>query len=94
MNHVLDWLQAYHDGELPERQLHHVEEHLAQCESCRADLEALRAFSSLLKESGPAHGLMRSDRFVAQWNCALARSADGCTTNAETVTTISRLVKV
>ncbi len=66
MEHVLDWLQAYHDGELKNGQARRVEEHLAQCASCRAELEALQAFSALLHESPPAADLMRSDRFVAQ----------------------------
>lgn len=66
MEHVLDWLQAYHDGELEGRQARHVEEHLAQCAPCRTELETLRAFSALLHESPAASDLMRPDRFVAQ----------------------------
>ena len=73
MDHVLDWLQAYHDGELQERQVHRVEEHLAQCESCRAELEALQAISSLLQESPAASDLLRPDRFVAQVELQLPR---------------------
>jgi len=66
MEHVLDLLQAYHDGELQGRQARHIEEHLAHCESCRAELEAVRAFSALLQESPAAGDLMRPDLFVAQ----------------------------
>ncbi len=73
MDHVLEWLQAYHDGELPERKVRRVEEHLAQCESCRAELETLRAMSSLLQESPAAGDLMRPDRFVAQVELRLPR---------------------
>ena len=73
MDHVLDWLQAYHDGELQERQSRRVEEHLAHCESCRAELDALQTISSLLQESPAASDLLRSDRFVAQVELRLPR---------------------
>jgi hypothetical protein len=73
MDHVLDWLQAYHDGELQERKVRQVEEHLAYCESCRAELEALQAISSLLQESPAASDLLRPDRFVAQVELQLPR---------------------
>lgn len=66
MDHVLEWLQAYHDGELQGRQLQRVEAHLAHCESCRAELKALQAFSALLQANPPATHLTRPDRFVAQ----------------------------
>ncbi|MBN2392003.1 MAG: zf-HC2 domain-containing protein [Anaerolineae bacterium] len=73
MDHVLDWLQAYHDGELQERQVRRVEAHLAHCESCRAELEALQAISSLLQESPVASDLVRPDQFVAQVELQLPR---------------------
>jgi len=66
MDHVLDWLQAYHDGELHGQKAHWVEAHLSHCESCRAELEALQAFSSLLQLSSPAPGLLRPESFVDQ----------------------------
>ena len=64
MDHVLDWLHAYHDGELQGEPLRYVEAHLAACKSCRAELEALRAFSLLLQESPPAPALLQPDSFV------------------------------
>lgn len=73
MDHVLDRLQAYHDGELPEQKVRRVEEHLAQCEICRAELETLQAMSSLLQESPAASDLMRPGRFVAQVGLRLPR---------------------
>lgn len=73
MDHVLEWLPVYNDGELQGRQLRRVEEHLAQCESCRAELEALWAFSSLLEESPAAVGLLRPDQFVAHIGLQLPR---------------------
>jgi len=44
--HVETWLAAYHDGELGERRRRLVEAHLAECGSCRAELDALRAYTS------------------------------------------------
>ena len=66
MDHVLDSLQAYHDGELQGQKMHWVEAHLSHCESCRAELEALQAFSSLLQLSPPAPDLLHSESFVAR----------------------------
>ena len=73
MDHVLEWLQVYNDGELQGRQLRRVEEHLTYCESCRAELEALQMFSSLLQEGPAAGGLMRPEWFVAQVGLRLPR---------------------
>ena len=73
MDHVLDWLQPYHDGELPERHVRRVEAHLAHCESCRTELAALQAISSLLHESPAAGDLLWPDRFVAQVELQLPR---------------------
>jgi hypothetical protein len=73
MEHVLDWVQAYYDGELSERQVRRMDEHLAHCERCRAELEALEAVSVLLHASPAAGGLLRPDRFVAQVELRLPR---------------------
>jgi anti-sigma factor RsiW len=43
-------LAAYHDDELEPAERAAVEEHLRTCESCRAELEALRAASSPLRQ--------------------------------------------
>jgi predicted anti-sigma-YlaC factor YlaD len=93
MDHVLDWLQAYHDCELQERQVRRVEEHLAYCESCRAELEALQAISSLLQESPAASDLTRPDRFVAQVELRLPRRP-AQTTLRQTLETGWRLIPV
>lgn len=73
MEHVLDWLDVYHDGELHGRQLRRVEAHLAQCETCREELAAREALSALLQESPPAEGLMRPEQFVSQVGLMLPR---------------------
>jgi anti-sigma factor RsiW len=41
-------LNAYLDGELPERKRHEVEHHLFQCPACRLELEGLRGLAPLL----------------------------------------------
>jgi anti-sigma factor RsiW len=64
--HVTTWLGAYHDGELRGLRLRQVEAHLAQCATCRADLERLRALAALLQESPAAEILTPPERFVAQ----------------------------
>lgn len=61
-NHVTEWLNAYFDGELTGKRLFQVEEHLADCEACQAELESLEKLSGLLQavstpEFTPAEGL-------------------------------------
>jgi len=64
--HVTTWLGAYYDGELRGRQLRQVEAHLADCATCRAELERLQALATLLRESPAARDLTPPERFVAQ----------------------------
>ncbi len=71
--HVINWLQAYHDGELQGRRLRQVETHLERCEMCRAELEGFRAITALLQESPAPRGLTKPDRFVAQVGLRLPR---------------------
>lgn len=71
--HVTNWLEAYHDGELHGLRLRQVEAHLAQCPACRAELEQLQALSALLQESPAAERLTAPDRFMAQVRLRLAR---------------------
>ena len=69
-NHVIEWLSAYLDGELKGRQLHQVEEHLAECEACQTELDSLQGLSSLLQEVH-APTLVSHERFVSQVNLRL-----------------------
>jgi len=69
-NHVKEWLNAYLDGELKGRQLHQVEEHLAECEECQAEFESLQGLSFLLQEV-PAPMLVSHERFISQVNLRL-----------------------
>jgi anti-sigma factor RsiW len=71
--HVTHWLAAYHDGELHGRRLQQIEEHLAECAACRAELKELQCLSSLLQESAAAEGFMPVERFVAQVGLQLPR---------------------
>jgi predicted anti-sigma-YlaC factor YlaD len=71
--HVTSWIAAYHDGELGGRRLRQVEDHLAECEACRAELEQLQCLSTLLRESPAAKGLLSPERFAAQVGLRLPR---------------------
>jgi len=74
--HVTSWLGAYNDGELSGLRLRQVEAHLACCETCRAELEQLRALSTLLQESPAAENLTSADLFAAQVGLRLPRRPD------------------
>ena len=47
--HIRKKLNAYMDGELPEKQRPIVEAHLASCESCRRQLEDIRGIDELFQ---------------------------------------------
>jgi hypothetical protein len=69
-NHVTEWLNAYFDGELQGHRLHQVEEHLAGCEACQAELESLSKLSGLLHEV-PLPDFPSPERFASQVNLLL-----------------------
>lgn len=64
--HVMDWLAAYHDGELHGARLFQVETHLLECPACRAELEALKALSTALQKNPAMPARTPPERFVAQ----------------------------
>jgi anti-sigma factor RsiW len=64
--HVLDWLGAYHDGELTGSLLRRVEAHLQDCAACQTELAALQALSTHLQIAPAAVTRARPDQFVAQ----------------------------
>src|SRR5512140_3741356 len=70
--HILEWLPAYHDHELPPLQRSRVESHLRDCPSCRAELQTLAGLSALLK-SDPAPQFTPPERFAAQVQLLLPR---------------------
>ena len=69
-NHVTEWLNAYHDGELKGKRLQQVEEHLIECEACQAELESLQGLSALLQDV-PAPEFPSPERFATQVNLLL-----------------------
>ena len=72
--HVIEWLPAYHDGELPSSRRGQVEEHLKDCPACCLELETLEGLSSLLKADPlPAH--TPPERFAAQVQLRLPRAS-------------------
>ena len=72
-NHVHEWLNAYHDGELHGRRLARVEEHLAHCPECQRALAELESLSALL-QADPLPKLSTSpEQFVAQVGLRLPR---------------------
>ena len=71
--HMLEWLPAYHDGELSENRRRRVENHLQDCPSCRAELQSLQGLSALLRtDPAPAH--TPPERFAARVQLLLPRS--------------------
>ena len=68
--HVTEWLNAYLDGELHGNRRHQVEEHLAACESCRAELNSLQILSGLLRQV-PTPEFTSPERFATQVNLLL-----------------------
>lgn len=71
--HVTQWLNAYHDGELHGRKLAQVQAHLAECAACQADLESLKALSDLLGQDAFPALSATPEQFVAQVGLRLPR---------------------
>jgi hypothetical protein len=74
--HVTSWLGAYHDGELHGTRLRQVENHLAGCAECLAELEAMQGLSALLQEMPPAGDFISTERFVANLTLNLPRQSE------------------
>ena len=64
--HVLDWIGAYHDGELHGDRLRWVEAHLHTCADCQAELAALQNLAVRLQASPPMPARTPPEQFVAQ----------------------------
>jgi anti-sigma factor RsiW len=64
-DHVLEWLGAYHDGELHGARRRQVEGHLQGCAECRAELEALQRLSVRLQASPPMPARTPPEQFAA-----------------------------
>jgi len=70
--HVLEWMGAYHDGELRGPRLRAVEAHLEACPACRAELEGLQALSARVLAAPPMPARTAPEQFVAQVGLRLA----------------------
>jgi anti-sigma factor RsiW len=66
IEHVLDWIGAYHDGELHGDRLRWVEVHLRTCAACQSELVALQNLSVRLQASPPMPARTPPEQFVAQ----------------------------
>ena len=69
-NHVIEWLNAYLDGELHGNRLHAVEAHLTECEACQAELTSLQDLSELLQKV-PMPEFISPERFATHVNLLL-----------------------
>lgn len=75
--HVTEWLEAYHDGELGAAATRRIEAHLAECPACRAELEEIRRLSELLRDEIPFGDFISADRFAANLALSLPRRPAG-----------------
>ncbi|HET6821688.1 MAG TPA: zf-HC2 domain-containing protein [Anaerolineales bacterium] len=71
-DHVMEWLNAYLDGELHGSRLHQVETHLDECNACHAELASLETLSAFLQEA-PAAEFSPPEKFAAQVRLRLPR---------------------
>ena len=74
--HVTQWLEAYHDGELRGARLRQVEQHLLECAECQAELEAARGLSSLLRDAAPVGDFLPAGRFAVNLALNLPRQPE------------------
>jgi hypothetical protein len=73
VKHIIPWLNAYLDGELPDGRLRQVERHLTECDECQAELGQMRKLSALLHEAAPTDEFLPTERFVANLALNLPR---------------------
>jgi predicted anti-sigma-YlaC factor YlaD len=71
--HVNEWLNAYLDGELSSARLRQVENHLAECDECRTELDEIQGLSALLRETAPTGKFISTERFVSNLTLNLPR---------------------
>ncbi len=71
--HILEWLNAYHDGELRGRKLDQVASHLAHCPECQQALAELDALSALLQTDPLPQISTTPEQFVGQVGLRLPR---------------------
>jgi predicted anti-sigma-YlaC factor YlaD len=74
--HVNEWLSPYFDGELQGTRLRQVENHLAECAQCRAELERVQELSALLQGTAPAGEFIPTERFISNLTLNLPRQPE------------------
>ena len=74
--HITEWLNAYLDGELNKARTSQVEDHLAECAECNAELDELRGLSALLRETAPTGEFISTERFVSNLTLNLPRQPE------------------
>ncbi|MBN1453744.1 MAG: zf-HC2 domain-containing protein [Anaerolineales bacterium] len=72
-DHILELLDAFIDGELHGGQLHKVEAHLDECQSCLEEYYALQALSATLRDA-PVPDFPSPERFAAEVALRLPRT--------------------
>ena len=75
-NHVHEWLGAYHDGELRGARLRQIEQHLAKCATCQAELDEIRNLSALLQDTASNGDFLLTERFVANLALSMPRQSE------------------
>jgi hypothetical protein len=75
-DHVTEWLGAYHDGELCGERLRQIEQHLAECATCQAELDEIRNLSALLQDTASNGDFLPTERFVANLALSLPRASE------------------
>ncbi len=76
VDHVTQWLGAYHDGELRGERLRQVEQHLTECAICQAELEETRNLSALLQNTASTADFLPTERFIANLALSLPRASE------------------
>jgi predicted anti-sigma-YlaC factor YlaD len=71
--HVSEYLNAYLDGQLGGWRQERIEQHLAGCPDCQAELAALRRLSQALQEAAFTPDFPSAERFTAQVMLRLPR---------------------
>lgn len=73
VEHPIQFLGAYLDGELSASQEKMVQNHLERCAACREEVEELKRLSHLLSLPAQPEGITPADRFAAQVGLQLSR---------------------
>ena len=74
--HIKQWLNAYLDGELRSARIGQVENHLAECAECNAELDEMRRLSALLRDTAPVGEFISTERFVSNLTLNLPRQPE------------------